>query len=216
MMLSTFDRRRAVSDWRDAWLLQVWQAVGEAARQARDDLERETPCAGLWNIYLDQGAFANPRVDRSMRRAMRPFLDRVRALAGAELAQIDPALGEVGVALWRIDLDRLLPNEPSNLPELSMEEDPFGPTGTAIAKTVIGGAFTVGTRIIAGPGAAVVAGVHTLADVAAPTFRHWVVNAGVKRLSEAWISGGRTGETVAGRIASLFEDAHVRAREILQ
>ena len=215
-MLSGFEQRRALADWRDEWLFQVWRAMGAAAQQARADLEQDLPNAGLWNVYASQSAFAHPRVDRSMRRSLRPLFERVRALAAPSLHAIDPALRNVSLILRQTDLERLLPDELPDIPEPTTVQEPLSPAGTAVAMTVIGSAFTVGARLAFGPQMAIAMGVHTLANVASPAFRHWLLEAGSKRLSDVWIGGDHTGHTVTAKLSTVFDETCLGAKEVLQ
>lgn len=214
-MLSYHDRRLALTDWRDDWLAQIWGVMGDAAQRTRVDLEHVLPAAGLWNVYADQRAFADPRVDRSMRRVICPFLDRFKALAAPSLQAIDPALGGISVTLWQTDLEQFLPDEPADIPELTVEEAPLSPTGTAVAKTVIGSGMALGAKFVFGGPVALAMGVQTLADVASPKFRHWILDAGSKRLANTWIGGEREGSTVAGRLAAVLDDAFLTSRKVL-
>lgn len=151
-----------------------------------------------------------------MRRSLMPLLERVRALAAPSLHAIDPALRDVSIILWQTDLERLLPDEALDMPEPTKVEEPLSPAGTAVAKTVIGSAITVGARFAFGPQVAIAMGVHTLADVASPAFRHWLLEAGSKRLSEVWIGGDPAGHTVTNKLSAVFEEAYLGARGVLQ
>jgi len=214
-MLFDYDRRLVVASWRDEWLLQIWEAVSAAAQQARVDLERELPNAGLWSVYANQNAFAFPRIDQSMRRSLRPLIERIRVLAAPSLQVIDPALNDVSVALWETDLERLLPDETAEIAQTPAVDDPFSPAGVAVAKTVIGSAVTIGARLALGPPAAIAMGVHTLADVASPAFRHWLLDAGVRRLSEVWIGGEPAVQTVTAKLSAVIDETFFKAREVL-
>lgn len=215
-MLVGFDRRRALADWRDEWLFQIWQTMGAAAHRARTDLEQDLPNAGLWNVYASQSSFAHPRVDRSMRQSLMPLLKRIHALAASSLHAIDPALRDAGIVLWQTNLERLLPDEALDIPEPKKVEEPLSPTGTAVTKTVIGSALTVGARFAFGPHVAIALGVRTLADVASPAFRRWLLEAGSKRLSDVWIGGDPASHTVVNKLSAVFDEAYLRAKEILQ
>lgn len=212
--LDAFDKRQAVTAWRDHWRFHVWTTMYEAGQQALKALEDELPKSGVKDVYLEQAEFAAPRIDKSMRLPLKRLFHDVRSEAALGLHKIDPTFDNLHQELLKTDFESVMPTPPAmeEIPKDKKDKDD-GILGSATGMAAAFGGFRAGLAVgLLGAGAF---GAYKLAEMASPRFHGWVLDAGRKRLAQVWL--GTTGDPlpVMPRIATIFDDIAIKARSIL-
>lgn len=216
--MGSFEKRQAITAWRDQWTLYTWTSMNNAGKRALEKLEGDLNDAGLLDVYVTNAAFADPRIDKSMLLSMHDILSDVRIEAAAGLHSIDICLDKLGVELIDLDFGKLMPEMPNleknSAPDLhdiaskgNLKEKVFG--------GAIGSALSVAVGIVSAPEAVVGTVAYVAANMAKPHFHDWIRKAGSKRLANVWL--GTIGEPlpVMPKVAAVFDDFAQRARSIV-
>ncbi|MBH0114375.1 hypothetical protein I5E68_15630 [Novosphingobium sp. YJ-S2-02] len=99
MNLELLERRQAVTEWRDRFVLSAWALVNGAAKGAREGFEKHLEDAGFIDSIWDRPSFTYDRIDAAMRATVTGGIQGLLAAAADELKQIDPAYEPLAVAL---------------------------------------------------------------------------------------------------------------------
>ncbi len=116
MDLENFEKRQAVTAWRDRLQLSAWVLVNEASNKARSSLEQKLHEAGIHDSLWDPSHFARTRIDAAMRESLEVPLRNIFAQAAEELYELDSAYKSLSDVLTS-SVDQL------NYPSMAMSDD---------------------------------------------------------------------------------------------
>jgi hypothetical protein len=129
MDLEKFEKRQAITSWRDRLQFAAWALVNESGKKARASLEQQIHEAGIQNSLWDPSHFARERIDAAMRTSLEAALGGLLKQAARELQALDTAYGALSDSLIAGVAQFIYPNTPT--PEV--KQDKYAPVTAALA-----------------------------------------------------------------------------------
>lgn len=225
MNLELLERRQAVTEWRDRFVLSAWALVNGAAKGAREGFEKHLEDAGFIDSIWDRPSFTYDRIDAAMRATVTGGILGLLAAAADELKQIDPAYEPLAIALASSA-------EAVILPMIKLQETDETPTEEAAAPSELAvqgneGVFTRMSGYISelgvtrnarewGGWAADV--VNFAASAASRTVQNrtglhdLLRRTAIDRIATAWMGGRSDSRSVVTQLVALIDEAGQGAR----